>query len=111
MKTWFDYFDTDPYEVEGRYIEDAIGAKRILKMWRIAWAYVDWLAEVEGCDTAQFFKDNDINYRPEDGCYHDMLFGALYTAFVRREKKGLPRPDWMPPATWAEYQAVEDLDD
>jgi hypothetical protein len=98
MKTWFDYFDTDPFELIGRYIEDSLSSKKILRMQRIDWEYVDWLAEVEGCNMVGFLKDNDAVYRPEDGDYDDFIIGCVKTAYLRREKMGLPRPVWCPAA-------------
>lgn len=107
MKTWFDYFDTDPLERIGRYVEDSLGTQRIVELHRLDWAYMDWLAEVEGCDTALFFKENDAVYRPEDGDYNEFIIGCVKAGFLWREKRGLPRPEWCPPAGWGELQVFD----
>ena len=97
-KTWWDYFDEDPYEKIGRYAPDAFGHPRVVRLTRIAWTYLDWLRDVEGCDIDQLFIDNDALRVPSDGCEHACMEGIVKTAFLRRERKRFPRPAWLPPA-------------
>lgn len=102
-KTWWDYFQDDPFERVGRLVEDAFQQPIVIHMPRISWAYLDWLADVERCDIQQFIVDNDLARLPEDGSLHDWIEGAVKKGFLSREKKGLPRPAWLPPALPAEY--------
>lgn len=107
MKTWWDYFREDPYEQIGRVVEDSFGAKRVVIMDRMTWCYVDWLRDNEGADVPKFFKDNDIVYRPSEGDYSKAMAGCVKTAFLRREKRGKPRPPWCPPADLIELIDVD----
>lgn len=96
---WWTYFDEDPYERIGRYVTDGFGQRVIVHMPRVSWAYLDWLEEnTEGTDIPQFFIDNDIIRLENDGSIHDWMEGAVRTAYLRRERNGLPRPDWCPAA-------------
>ena len=103
---WWDYFNEDPYEKIGRYVPDQFGHNTIIHLTRIGWEYVDWLARVEGCDMDQFFVDNDTVRLASDGCKHSWMQGAVFTCFLRRERKGLPRPAWLLPALPCEYMDI-----
>lgn len=98
LGTWWQEFDDDPFVRVGRIVIGAMAQEIPVHMPRMSWAYVDWLAKVEGCDMVQFFKDNDAIYLPEDGCFHDCMESAVRQSFLRRERKGLPKPDWLRPA-------------
>jgi hypothetical protein len=102
FETWWDHFDEDPYEKIGRYVPNVFGHQEIMHLTRIAWAYLDWLRDVEGCDIDRLFIDNDALRLPSDGCPHACMEGIVKTAFLRRELKGFPRPAWLPPAHPAE---------
>lgn len=97
-KTWWDFYDEDPYEKIGRYTPDAFGHHVIIELTRIAWEYLDWLRDVEKCNIDEFFSENDALRELNDGCPHACMEGLVKTAFLRRERKGLPRPEWIPPA-------------
>ncbi len=103
QKTWWDFYDEDPYEKIGRYTPTALGHDVIIELTRIAWTYLDWLREVEQCDIDGFFEDNDRARLESDGCPHTCMEGVVGTAFLRREKKGLPRPEWLAPAHPSQY--------
>ena len=103
QKTWWDYYSEDPYEKIGRYVPDAFGNPTIIQLTRIAWTYLDWLHETEDSQIDLFFTSNDLARLPEDGCIHAWMEGAVKTGFLRRERKGLPRPPWLTPAHAAEY--------
>lgn len=103
FETWWDKYDEDPFERIGRTLIGAMGQQISVHMPRMSWAYVDWLAEIEGCDMVGFFIDNDEVYLPEDGCFHEWMEGAVQTCFLRRERKRLPKPDWLRPAQPDEY--------
>lgn len=105
-ETWWDYFDEDPYEKVGRFVPNAFGTKMAVNLTRIGWEYVDWLTNVEGCNMDQFFIDNDQVRLPTDGCVHEWMQGAVYTCFLRRERKGYRRPAWLQPALPAEYMDI-----
>jgi hypothetical protein len=107
--TWWEEYGEDPFERVGRIMVGAMGQELSIHMPRMSWAYVDWLAEVEGCDMVGFFKDNDEIYLPSDGCFHDWMEGAVRTGFLRREHKGLPRPNWLRPALPEEMMEVVDI--
>lgn len=102
-ETWWDHFNEDPYEKIGRYVAGAFGRPIIVYLSRISWAYLDWLEEEEACDVQQFFIDNDAIRLESDGCLHAWMEGAVKTGYLRRERKGLPRPSWCPPANPAEF--------
>lgn len=106
QKSWWDYFDEDPYEKVGRYVPDAFGKPMIVILARISWAYLDWLEEVEKCDISGFFQDNDRDRWEEDGTIHEVMEGAVRLSYLRREKLGYPRPEWCPPASPAEYMDI-----
>ena len=102
--TWWNEYDDDPFEHIGRVIIGAMGQEMHVVMPRMSWAYVDWLVETEGRNMVQFFKDNDAVYNPAiDGCYNYWMEGAVRTAFLRRERRGLPRPHWLRAAHPDEY--------
>lgn len=105
-KTWWDYSNEDPYEKIGRQVPDAFGHPIIVELTRIAWAYLDWLDETEGSDGGQFFTDNDRVRLPTDGCLHAWMEGAVKTLYLRRERSGSPKPDWLPPALPEEYMDI-----
>lgn len=107
MKTWWDYFDEDPYEQIGRVVEDAFGAKRIVLLDRMMWLYLDWLRDVEGLQVKKFFKDNDLIYRSADGCYNAFIRSCVKSEYLCREKRGKPRPPWCPPANPVELIDVD----
>lgn len=102
-ETWWDYFDEDPYEKVGRYMPSALGHLVTFELDRVSWAYLDWLAAEDGCDIEKLFIDNDLIWRPEDGCRSSWMEGAVRKGYLWREKHGLPRPAWCPPANPAEY--------
>lgn len=102
-KTWWDFYDEDPYEKIGRYVPDAFGQPMIVQLTRIAWEYVDWLRDVEKCDMDQFFRENDGLRLPSDGCVHACFEGTVKFAFLTREREGYPRPEWLQPAHPQEY--------
>jgi len=102
-KTWWDFYDEDPYEKIGRYVPNAFGQDVIVELTRIAWTYLDWLEETEGSDIRQFFIDNDRVRLPSDGSIHTWMEGSVKTGFLRRERKGAPRPLWLAPAHPSEY--------
>ncbi|WP_424991314.1 hypothetical protein [Fluviibacterium sp. S390] len=97
------HFNEDPYERLGRYVTDGFGCRAIVHMPRVSWAYLDWLEKVEGCDVAGFFIDNDLIRLESDGSIHDWMESAVRTAYLRRERKGLPRPEWCPPANPCDF--------
>lgn len=105
-KTWWDYFEDDPFEPIGRMVIGAFGQRIVIRMPRISWAYLDWLAEIEGSDIAQFFIDNDYARTAQDGSIDDWMEGAVRTGFLRREQKGYARPAWLQPAHPAEYMDI-----
>ena len=98
QKTWWDFYDEDPDEKIGRYMLDAFGHPMIVILRRLSWAYVDWLAEVEGCDVVGCFQDNDRERWEIDGTIHEVMEGTIRLAYLERERDGLPRPAWCPPA-------------
>lgn len=100
---WWDYFDDDPYETLGRHMPDSFGHPVVIELSRISWAYLDWIAEREDCDLRKLFLDNDLLWRPEDGCRKTWTESLVKTAYLRREKRGLPRPPWCPPANPFEF--------
>ena len=107
MKTWWNYFRGDPYEQIGRVVEDSFGATRIVTMDRMMWSYIDWLRDTEGLNVGKFFKDNDLTYRPAEGDYNEVMKSCVKTEFLRREKRGKPRPPWCPPANPIELVDVD----
>ena len=82
MKTWWDYFDEDPYEQIGRVVEDSFGAKRVVLLDRMMWLYLDWLRDVEGGNIEKFFKDNDLTYRPVEGCYNAVMRSCVKSEYL-----------------------------
>lgn len=101
-KTWWDYFDEDPYEKVGRYVPSVLGTPIVVRMARVSWVYLDWLSEVEQCDIHEFFAENEKAHDPTECDFDEWMEGAVQQGYLRREKKGLPRPDWCPPANPAE---------
>ena len=100
--TWWEEHEDDPFEKVVRIITGAMGQHVVMP--RMSWAYVDWLVETEDRDMVQFFKDNDAIYSPAiDGCYNYWMEGAVRTAFLRRERNGMPRPGWLRAAHPDEY--------
>lgn len=98
QKTWWDFYDEDPDEKIGRYMLDAFGHPMIVILRRLSWAYVDWLAEAEGCDVPAFFQDNDRARWEIDGSISKVMESAVRLSYLQREKLGYPRPEWRPPA-------------
>lgn len=105
-KTWWDYFDDDPYEKVGRFVPSAFGHPIIVELTRISWAYLDWLDEVQGNDGGEFFIANDRVRIPTKESIHEKMESAVGTLFLRREKAGSPRPGWCPPANPADLADI-----
>ena len=105
-KTWWDFYDEDPYEKVGRYVFDAFGHPLIVSMQRISWAYLDWLESRGEADIEQFFFDNEMAHRPSDLSFDDWMEGAVKKAFLLRERNGATRPEWVPPAHPIEYADI-----
>ncbi|MEM7061106.1 MAG: hypothetical protein AAF557_26295 [Pseudomonadota bacterium] len=106
QKTWWDFYDEDPYEKIGREVSNAFGRSTVIALQRVTWAYMDWVQETEEADFTQFFIDNELIHRPADGSFDDWMEGAVRKAFLCRERNGAPRPEWLPPADPIEYADI-----
>ncbi|WP_306129707.1 hypothetical protein [Roseovarius sp. MMSF_3350] len=95
---WWDYFDEEPYEKVGRKIKGVFEHEMTVCLARISWAYLDWLEENSGAKIWKFFIDNELAHRPDMTNFDDWMEQAVYGTFLRREKRGEPRPPWCPPA-------------
>lgn len=102
-ETWHDYFDDDPFERVGRHIKGTLGELRAVSMYRINWAYLDWMEENHGGNVENFFIENELVWRPEFGTLDEFLEGAVRTTFLRSEREGKSRPPWCAAASPAEY--------
>lgn len=105
-KTWWDYFDEDPYEKIGRYAPDTFGHSVVVRLARISWAYLDWYSETYGSDMDKFFQRNHKLYNPNECDLDEWMEGAVSKTYLWEEKHGRPRPEWCPPATPAQYMDI-----
>jgi hypothetical protein len=96
QNTWWEISDEDPNEEIGRYVENAFGAKEIVHLDRISWAYLDWLA-ARGCDVDAWIRACDMQRHDNGQEFTDALFNWVYLAYKDREELGLDRPEWCPP--------------
>ena len=103
VKSWWEYFDDDPYEKIGRFAPCAFGHPVVVELPRIAWAYLDWIDEMQGSDDGEFFIANDRIRDPSKETIHEAMESAVGTLYLRRERAGSPRPEWCPPADPADY--------
>ncbi len=78
------------------YVENAFGAKEIVHLDRISWAYLDWLA-ARGCDVDAWIRACDMQRHDNGQEFTDALFNWVYLAYKDREELGLDRPEWCPP--------------
>jgi len=97
-KTWYDYFDEDPYEQIGRFVKGAFGEDISVIMPRISWAYLDWLEQNEKISLRLFFEDVEKVRTENHGNMHEVYQATIHHNFLKREKEKLPRPEWCEPA-------------
>lgn len=101
-KSWWDYFDEDPYEKIGRHVQSVMGVPIVVKLARISWAYLDWLEQTEQRNIQNFFRENEEIHDPNECDFDEWMEGAVHQGYLERERDGCPRPDWCPPANPAE---------
>lgn len=105
-KTWYDYFDEDPSEEIGRFVQGLFGEDVNIIMPRISWAYLDWLETELGGDLKGFFLKCETIDIPQDECRHEAYRNAVYYNYIKRESKKLARPPWCPPADPTEIDEI-----
>lgn len=105
-KSWWDYFDENPYEKVGRHVPSVMGVPIIVRMARVSWVYLDWLAKVEKCNIEALFSDNEKIHDPNECNFDEWMEGTVQQVYLEREKEGLPRPDWCPPANPADLMDI-----
>lgn len=106
QKTWWDYFDEDPYEKTGRYVTGLFGHPVIVSLARISWAYLDWYVEQYGGDVGKFFRINIEGHDPRECNVDEWMEGAVRLTYLGEEREGRPRPEWCPAANPAEYMDI-----
>ena len=104
---WFDHFDSDPYEKVARQVPDSFGHPMSVCLYRITWAYLDWIDETYNSSSDSFFTGNHKLYDPREGDFDSLIEAAVYETFLKREKRHLPRPSWCPPAMPFEYEDID----
>lgn len=106
VKSWWDYFDTNPYEKIGRFVPSAFGHPIIVELSRISWAYLDWIVDRQGGDYGEFFRANDRVRLPDKETIHEKMEGAVRALYLQREEAGSPRPEWCPPANSVDFTDI-----
>lgn len=97
QKTWWDISSEEPYELVGRFVENAFGVPEIVAIPRIQWAYLDWAETECGCDVIGFIRQVDRERWHETETLSQALEAWTAEAFIQNEAKGNARPDWCPP--------------
>lgn len=107
QKTWWDFYDEDPFEKIGRYVPDTFGNPIVVSLERISWAYLDWYVEHRNGDMDLFFRENHKSFEPYRYNLDDWMEDAVRHTYLWEEKQGNPRPPWCEAAGPAEYMDIE----
>lgn len=85
---------SEAYEQVGRFVEDALGSRQIVRISVISWRYLDWLESI-GADVKGYISacDSGRGTIPFDSALEEWVKHA----YEGRERLGLPRPSWCPP--------------
>ena len=106
-ENWFEHFDESPYERVSRLVPDSFGSPIAVSLHRVSWAYLDWIDETYNSSSDSFFTENHKLYDPREGDFDSLIEEAVYSTYLKREKRNLPRPPWCAPAMPFEYQDVD----
>ncbi|WP_208352873.1 hypothetical protein [Pseudaestuariivita rosea] len=105
---WWMYNEEDPFEEMARQFVDSMGAPFTVTMEHFYWAYVDWLDEETNWPTAEWMLECEKLYVPsEQKSFDNMFKRAVFSRFIRREKRGQTRPPWILPATPEQLQQAD----